>query len=130
MLRRENFFFPLPRRQHFREKIFRCPFRYPKVPLEAGAPPNLLMLPTPLIEIQGSSDRYCMSLGEGGGEYKSLSPFGLGPLGHFFTANLHKFTSIFKYIPENFTRSTIPAHGGPLEKLGPFPTFLWWVLHP
>ena len=39
MLRRENFFFPSPpRRQHFREKFFRCPFRYPKVPLEAGAP--------------------------------------------------------------------------------------------
>jgi hypothetical protein len=34
----------------FREKVFRCPFQYPKVPLEAGAPPpNLLMLPTPLI---------------------------------------------------------------------------------
>jgi hypothetical protein len=39
MLRRENFFFP-PRRQHFGEKFFRCPFRYPKVPLEAGAPPQ------------------------------------------------------------------------------------------
>jgi hypothetical protein len=40
MLRRENLFFPSPpRRQHFREKLFRCPFRYPKVPLEAGAPP-------------------------------------------------------------------------------------------
>jgi hypothetical protein len=39
MLRRENVFFPPHRRQHFREKFFRCPFRYPKVPLEAGAPP-------------------------------------------------------------------------------------------
>jgi hypothetical protein len=28
-----------PRRQHFLEKFFRCPFRYPKVPLEVGAPP-------------------------------------------------------------------------------------------
>jgi hypothetical protein len=28
-----------PRRQHFWEKFFRCPFQYPKVPLEAGAPP-------------------------------------------------------------------------------------------
>jgi hypothetical protein len=28
-----KFFLPLPRRQHFREKCFRCPFRYPKVPL-------------------------------------------------------------------------------------------------
>jgi hypothetical protein len=29
---------------------FFCPFQYPKVPLEAGAPPphNLLMLPTPV----------------------------------------------------------------------------------
>ena len=27
-----------PCRQHFREKVFRCPFQYPKVPLEAGAP--------------------------------------------------------------------------------------------
>ena len=54
MLQRENFFFPLPRRQHFRENIFRCPFRYPKVPLEAGAPPNLLMLPTPLVHIHHS----------------------------------------------------------------------------
>jgi hypothetical protein len=42
---------PPPRRQHFREKFFRCPFQYPKVPLEAGAPPNLLMLPTPLTRI-------------------------------------------------------------------------------
>jgi hypothetical protein len=41
-----KFFLPPP--QHFWEKFFRCPFRYPKVPLEAGAPPNLLMLPTPL----------------------------------------------------------------------------------
>jgi hypothetical protein len=40
--------FLLPRRQHFLEKFFRCPFQYPKVPLEAGAPPDLLMLPTPL----------------------------------------------------------------------------------
>jgi hypothetical protein len=40
MLRRENFqFLPSPRRQHLREKFFRSPFRYPKVPLEAGAPP-------------------------------------------------------------------------------------------
>ena len=30
---------PPPHRQHFREKFFRCPFQYPKVPLEAGAPP-------------------------------------------------------------------------------------------
>ena len=29
---------PPPRRQHFLEKFFRCPFQYPKVPLEAGAP--------------------------------------------------------------------------------------------
>jgi hypothetical protein len=58
----------------------------------------------------------------GGGENKSLSPFGLGPLGHFFTANLHKFTSIFKYIPENFTRSTI-QHMGVLWKNWPFPDF-------
>jgi hypothetical protein len=29
---------PSPRRQHFRENFFRCPFQYPKVPLEAGAP--------------------------------------------------------------------------------------------
>jgi hypothetical protein len=28
-----------PPGQHFREKFFRCPFQYPKVPLEAGAPP-------------------------------------------------------------------------------------------
>ena len=28
-----------PRRQHFRGKYFRCPFHYPNVPLEAGAPP-------------------------------------------------------------------------------------------
>ena len=35
MVRREN----PPPRQHFREKFFRCPFQYPKVPLEAGAPP-------------------------------------------------------------------------------------------
>ena len=41
-------FFPHPRRQHFRGNFFRCPFQYPKVPLEAGAP-NLLMLPTPLL---------------------------------------------------------------------------------
>jgi hypothetical protein len=26
--------------------------KYPKVPLEAGAPPNLLMLPTPLVASQ------------------------------------------------------------------------------
>ena len=32
-----KFFFLPP--QHFREKFFRCPFQYPKVPLEAGAPP-------------------------------------------------------------------------------------------
>jgi hypothetical protein len=31
-------FFSPPRRQHFREKFFRRPFQYPKVPLEAGAP--------------------------------------------------------------------------------------------
>jgi hypothetical protein len=31
--------------------FFRCPFQYPKVPLEAGAPPNLLMLPTPLARV-------------------------------------------------------------------------------
>jgi hypothetical protein len=39
------------RRQHIRGKYFRCPFQYPKVPLEASAPPppNLLMLPTPLL---------------------------------------------------------------------------------
>ena len=30
---------PPPRRQHFRENVFRCPFQYPKVPLEAGATP-------------------------------------------------------------------------------------------
>jgi hypothetical protein len=49
MVRREN---PPPRRQLSQEKFFRCPFQYPKVPLEAGAPPsppNLLMLPTPLL---------------------------------------------------------------------------------
>jgi hypothetical protein len=34
------FFRPPPRRQHFLENFFRCPFRYPKVPLEAGAPPQ------------------------------------------------------------------------------------------
>jgi hypothetical protein len=34
-----RFFLPPPLcRQHFPEKFFRCPFRYPKVPLEAGAP--------------------------------------------------------------------------------------------
>jgi hypothetical protein len=33
-------FLPSPRRQHFRENFFRCPFQYPKVPLEAGAPPQ------------------------------------------------------------------------------------------
>jgi hypothetical protein len=27
-----------PRRKHFLEKIFKCPFQYPKVPLETGAP--------------------------------------------------------------------------------------------
>ena len=27
---------PPPRRQHFRENFFRCPFRYPKVPLEGA----------------------------------------------------------------------------------------------
>ena len=36
------FFAPPPhptlRRQHFREKNFRCPFQYSKLPLEAGAP--------------------------------------------------------------------------------------------
>jgi hypothetical protein len=36
IVRRENFSLP---RQHLREKIFRCPFQYTKVPLEAGAPP-------------------------------------------------------------------------------------------
>jgi hypothetical protein len=36
MVRREN---PPPRRQLSQEKFFRCPFQYPKVPLEAGAPP-------------------------------------------------------------------------------------------
>jgi hypothetical protein len=30
-------------REHFREKFFRCPFQYPKVPLEA---PNLLSAPS------------------------------------------------------------------------------------
>jgi hypothetical protein len=30
---------PPPRHQHFRENFFRCHFQYPKVPLEAGAPP-------------------------------------------------------------------------------------------
>ena len=30
---------PPPRRQHLREKFFSSPFRNPKVPLEAGAPP-------------------------------------------------------------------------------------------
>ena len=30
---------PLPRRQHIREKFFRCPFQYPKMPLEARALP-------------------------------------------------------------------------------------------
>ena len=44
IVRRENFSLPPPppllRRQHFREKFFRCPFQYTKVPLEAGAPPN------------------------------------------------------------------------------------------
>jgi hypothetical protein len=29
---------PPPRRQHFREKFFRCPFQYPKVPLEPMPP--------------------------------------------------------------------------------------------
>ena len=38
MVRRENFSLPT-RREHFREKIFSCPFQYPKVPLVAGAPP-------------------------------------------------------------------------------------------
>jgi hypothetical protein len=38
MVRREHFSLP-PRRQHFLENFFRCPFQYPKVPLEAGAPP-------------------------------------------------------------------------------------------
>ena len=36
MVRREN---SPPPPQHFLEKFFRCPFQYPKVPLEAGAPP-------------------------------------------------------------------------------------------
>jgi hypothetical protein len=36
---RWEIFLPSPRRQHFLEKFFRCPFQYPKVPLEAGAPP-------------------------------------------------------------------------------------------
>ena len=44
MVRRENWSssppLTLPHRQHFREKFFRCPFQYPKVPLEAGAPPQ------------------------------------------------------------------------------------------
>ena len=43
MVRRENISIPLPpgpRRQHFRGKNFWCPFQYPKVPLEAGAPPQ------------------------------------------------------------------------------------------
>jgi hypothetical protein len=46
----EKIFFSTPRRQNILGKFFRCPFQYPKVPLEAGAapPPNLLMLPTPL----------------------------------------------------------------------------------
>ena len=34
------FFYPPPLRQNFRGKFFRCPFQYPKVPLEAGAPPQ------------------------------------------------------------------------------------------
>jgi hypothetical protein len=48
MVRRENPPPPPPCRQHFREKCFRCPFQYFKVPLEVGAPPNILMLPMPL----------------------------------------------------------------------------------
>ena len=51
MVRREKSPPPTPRRQHFRENFFRCPFQYPKVPLEAGAPPNLLMLRTPLASL-------------------------------------------------------------------------------
>jgi hypothetical protein len=34
----KNFLSPPPRRQHFRETFFRCPFQYPKMPLEGGAP--------------------------------------------------------------------------------------------
>jgi hypothetical protein len=41
MVRLENFSLrpPPPHRQYLREKFFRCPFQYPKVPLEAGSPP-------------------------------------------------------------------------------------------
>ena len=41
-------FFSPPLSPTFPEKYFRCPFQYQKVPLEAGAPPNILMLPRPL----------------------------------------------------------------------------------
>ena len=34
-----KFFSPPPLSPTFPGKFFRCPFRYPKVPLEAGAPP-------------------------------------------------------------------------------------------
>jgi hypothetical protein len=46
-------FLPSPRRQHFRENFFRCPFQYPKVPAPRSRcpPPNLLMLPTPLARV-------------------------------------------------------------------------------
>ena len=41
MVRRENVSSSTPpRRQHFRENFFRCPFQYPKVPLEAVPPPQ------------------------------------------------------------------------------------------
>ena len=55
-----KFLFPPPSSPTF---PFRCPFQYPKVPLEAGAPPppNLLMLPTPLPARQLKSQNYVMA---------------------------------------------------------------------
>jgi hypothetical protein len=47
-----KFFFPhLTVANIYFENFFKVPFSlYPKVTLEAGAPPDLLMLPTPLIK--------------------------------------------------------------------------------
>jgi hypothetical protein len=40
---------PFPRRQHFREEFFRCPF-HSKIAPRNRCLPNFLMLPTPLIK--------------------------------------------------------------------------------
>ena len=111
MARRENF--SLPRRQHFREKNFRCPFQYPKVAPEP-VPPNFFILPRRLAIFSGGNSLVPL----GGGAKPSKLPTKLSNFQQTVALEKAVFSPL---LGQNFQKCIIFCEGGWLPPPTPAP---------